>query len=75
MQDFCDNLYNMTSTTLADYRVKIDSNGNPEIACFTRDLESYLTVILAIIIVMNKSHRKSKHVMFNIILWTYVLAF
>ena len=36
----------MNSRTLTDMKVKVDENGNPEIACFTRDIERYLTVVL-----------------------------
>lgn len=44
LQDFCDYFYNMTSSDFNTYNIKTDASGNPEIACFTRDLETYLKV-------------------------------
>ncbi|KAK3092390.1 hypothetical protein FSP39_002236 [Pinctada imbricata] len=43
LKSFCDDLYGMTTSELNDFRIKIDSNGDPEIGCFTRNLETYLT--------------------------------
>lgn len=42
LKDFCDFFYNMTSSDISKYNIKTDTSGNPEVACFTRDLETYL---------------------------------
>lgn len=34
----------MTSSDISKYNIKTDTSGNPEVACFTRDLETYLKV-------------------------------
>ncbi|OWF55417.1 protein dispatched homolog 3-like [Mizuhopecten yessoensis] len=45
IMDFCSSLYSMSASTLAEYEIKTDSSGNPEIACFTRDLTTFLSNI------------------------------
>ncbi|XP_062611293.1 protein dispatched homolog 3-like isoform X2 [Saccostrea cucullata] len=42
LKEFCDSFYNMSSSDLSQYRIKTDTSGIPEVACFTRDLETYL---------------------------------
>lgn len=45
LQNLCDTLHNFTTQQISDYRVKLDSTtGNPEIACFTKELETFLAV-------------------------------
>ncbi|XP_060082462.1 uncharacterized protein LOC132561782 [Ylistrum balloti] len=43
LMDFCTRLYGMSASDLTTYEIKTDSNGDPEIACFTRDLGTFLT--------------------------------
>ena len=43
-QDFCDRLYNLTTSDVAKYRIKTDSTGQIQVACFTRNLNTFLQV-------------------------------
>ncbi|XP_033735368.1 uncharacterized protein LOC117323939 [Pecten maximus] len=43
LMDFCSNLYSMSASQISEYEIKTDSSGNPEIACFTRDLGTFLS--------------------------------
>ena len=43
-QDFCDRLYNLTKLEVAKYRIKTDSTGQIQVACFTRNLNTFLQV-------------------------------
>jgi len=43
-QDFCDRLYNFTTTEVAKYRIQTDSTGQIQVACYTRNLNTFLQV-------------------------------
>ncbi|KAK3093447.1 hypothetical protein FSP39_015842 [Pinctada imbricata] len=42
LKAFCDKLYGLSPAQIQEYRIRVNANGRPEIACFTRSLESYL---------------------------------
>lgn len=42
MMDFCDRLYNFTTSEIAKYRIQTDSTGQIQVACFTRNLDTFL---------------------------------
>ncbi|XP_069118440.1 protein dispatched homolog 1-like isoform X1 [Argopecten irradians] len=49
IMDFCSSLYSMSASKIAEYEIKTDSNGDPEIACFTRDLTTFLSNISTVL--------------------------
>ncbi|XP_061167576.1 protein dispatched homolog 3-like [Saccostrea echinata] len=42
LMSFCNSFYSMSPSELSMYKIKTDISGNPEVACFTRDLDTYL---------------------------------